>query len=156
MYLYIFLEDQGAGTNDVEKTAADPTQPDPEKGKFLFILLPLTNTSLEDKAAYFIYYGEPWMGAYYYKVTRRVDNFTIEAGDSVAVKSLIGLHTVLFIIRNKQYNKVLLADPAMQLVLDVKFSEVISIEGKASKSQQTQLDELFKTYYEAKVLFYSH
>lgn len=104
-----------------------------------------------DTSAYFKYYGEPWNGTYYYKVSRRVDDFAVEVGDSVAVKGLIGLHTVLFIIRNKQYNKVLLADPAMKLVLEVKFSEVSSIEGKASKSQQGQLDDLFKNYYQAKV-----
>lgn len=105
-----------------------------------------------DTTAYFKYFGEPWNGHFYYKVTRRVDDFTIESGDSVAVKHLIGLHTVLFITRNKQYNKVLLANPEMKAVIEVKFSEVLSIEGKVSKSQQNQLDELFKNYNSAKVI----
>lgn len=96
------------------------------------VFLTVTNTYSVDTTAYFLYYGDPWNGTYYYKVTRRVDDFAIEVGDCVAVQGLIGLHTVLFIIRNKQYNKVLLADPAIKSVLEVKFSEDTSIEGKVS------------------------
>ena len=94
----------------------------------------------------------PWNGNYYCKVTRRVDNFAIEVGDTVVVKNAVGLHTVLFIIRNKQFNKVLLADPPLQSVVEVKFSKVDSVEGKASNNQKERLDDLFKSYYAAKVL----
>ncbi len=80
-----------------------------------------------------------------------MDDFAVEVGDTVVVKNVIGLHTVLFIIRNKQFNKVLLADPSLKSVIEVKFSDVESVEGKASNSQKECLDELFKAYYAAKV-----
>jgi len=101
---------------------------------------------------HFKYHGIPWNGNYYCKVTRRSDDFAVEVGDTVAVKNVVGLHTVLFVICNKQFNKVLLADPLLQSVIEVKFSKVDSIEGKASNNQKERLDELFKTYYAAKVM----
>ncbi len=118
----------------------------------LLMELDLTIYILELITEFFKYHGVPWNGNYYCKVTRRVDNFNIEVGDTVVVKNAVGLHTVLVIIRNKQFNKVLLADPPLQSVLEVKFSEVDSVEGKASNNQKERLDDLFKSYYAAKVL----
>lgn len=45
----------------------------------------------------------------------------------------------------------LLADPSLQSVIEVKFSDIDSVEGKASNNQKERLDELFKSYYAAKV-----